>query len=184
MYMRVQTIMRGLLPPDKQHQAEDRALQDAEEEAEIFETEVIVNDDDYHNYCGPHPDNDAEEEAKIFETEVNSFQYKLLSIRMIIAFIVAPMMMMMLRRRQKYLRPRSVLFLSIRMIITIILAPMMIMMLRRRLFLFFLLKCLYFDDEIPDTGYRCYGEISLDMSAPRIALMIDTVVVKLFFWAE
>ena len=38
--MRLQTIMRGLLPPDKQHQAEDRALQDAEEEAEIFEMEV------------------------------------------------------------------------------------------------------------------------------------------------
>ena len=36
-----QTIMRGLLPPDKQHQAEDRALEDAEEEAEIFETEVL-----------------------------------------------------------------------------------------------------------------------------------------------
>ena len=34
--------MRGLLPPDKQHQAEDRALQDAEEEAEIFETEVLL----------------------------------------------------------------------------------------------------------------------------------------------
>ena len=33
--------MRGLLPPDKQHQAEDRALEDAEEEAEIFETEVL-----------------------------------------------------------------------------------------------------------------------------------------------
>ena len=39
--MTLQTIMRGLLPPDKQHQAEDRALEDAEEEAEIFETEVI-----------------------------------------------------------------------------------------------------------------------------------------------
>jgi len=36
----LETIMRGLLPPDKQHQAEDRALEDAEEEAEIFETEV------------------------------------------------------------------------------------------------------------------------------------------------
>ena len=32
--------MRGLLPPDKQHQAEERALEDAEEEADIFETEV------------------------------------------------------------------------------------------------------------------------------------------------
>ena len=37
----MQTIMRGLLPPDKQHQAEDRALEDAEEEAEIFETDVV-----------------------------------------------------------------------------------------------------------------------------------------------
>ena len=36
-----QTIMRGLLPPAKQHQAEDQALEDAEEEAEIFEAEVI-----------------------------------------------------------------------------------------------------------------------------------------------
>ena len=35
-----QTIMRGLLPPDKQHQAEERALEDAEEEADIFEAEV------------------------------------------------------------------------------------------------------------------------------------------------
>ena len=32
--------MRGLLPPDKQHQAEERALEDAEEEADIFEAEV------------------------------------------------------------------------------------------------------------------------------------------------
>ena len=39
--MMTQTIMRGLLPPDRQHQAEDRALEDAEEEAEIFETEVF-----------------------------------------------------------------------------------------------------------------------------------------------
>ena len=38
----LQTIMRGLLPPDKQHQAEDRALEDAEEEAEVFETEVLA----------------------------------------------------------------------------------------------------------------------------------------------
>ena len=52
----MQTIMRGLLPPDKQHQAEDRALEDAEEEAEMFETEVLLiffmfdildNDDHY-----------------------------------------------------------------------------------------------------------------------------------------
>ena len=34
--------MRGLLPPAKQHQAEDQALEDAEEEAEIFEAEVIL----------------------------------------------------------------------------------------------------------------------------------------------
>ena len=32
--------MRGLLPPDKQHQAEERALEDAEEEADVFEAEV------------------------------------------------------------------------------------------------------------------------------------------------
>ena len=54
--------MRGLLPPDKQHQAEDRALEDAEEEAEIFETEVgsphfqRVDDDDFYNDCGTRDD--------------------------------------------------------------------------------------------------------------------------------
>ena len=39
-FLSSQTIMRGLLPPDKQHQAEERALEDAEEEADIFEAEV------------------------------------------------------------------------------------------------------------------------------------------------
>ena len=55
----MQTIMRGLLPPDKQHQAEDRALEDAEEEAEMFETEVLLiffmfDNDDHYDNGGPH----------------------------------------------------------------------------------------------------------------------------------